>query len=95
MTAAVNELFNDTPGTPNILVKPAFLYQVPVGTPMKFGTICAFIANVTGGADLCLGMFAGEGDMTLAPHSDALHTFKDDDRVIILTKRVEELAKRN
>jgi hypothetical protein len=95
MTPAVNELFNDAPGTPNILVKPAFLYQVPVGAPMQFGTVCAFIANVTGGADLCLGMFTGEGDMTLAPHSDYLHTFSDDDRVIILTKRIEELAKRD
>ena len=90
MTAAVNELFSDAPGTSNIVILPASKYSVPVGGPgITFGTLCQLVGIVSKETDHCLGWLEEGGEMALVPNLDVKHTFGGDEQLVIMTRRTE------
>ena len=92
MTAAVNELFSDAPGTANIVILPSSKYSVPVGGPgIAFGALCQLVGTVSKEQDHCLGWLeeGGAGEMVLVPNLDVKHTFSGDEQLVIMTRRVE------
>ena len=100
MTAAVNDLIGNRPGSPSIQIHPISRYGIPSGHRVEgsdgsssyslaFGALRSLVSLVTNYEELLLGVLTGpEGDsMLLAPLASHVLHFGPNGRLIIATRK--------
>ena len=90
MTASVEDLFSDEPGSSYIHIVPIELFGLapPTGA-LPFGVVLNLVLQSSGGRDKCIGIARRKGSQILGPSLDEEHAFEGGDRLILLTRRTK------
>lgn len=91
---AMDDLFQDSPGSCNLDITPASRY-VPLGMPLSFGEVQEFCLMYSSERCICIGYVEKNGHLECMPPYDAeIETgFTMHDRLVVLRRDMEELEK--
>ena len=95
MTESVNDLFDDTPGTSNVLIVAIETFFTPPDEELSFGEILHIVTMCSDGRDKYIGFTTVDGEQVLGPHLDHYHRFQAGERLILMSRRTRKEVESN
>ena len=90
MTASVNDLFNEEPGSASLLLLPCEAYGVPHARALAFGVVVQLVVLRSRARDKLVGVIPAHGRDLICPDVEREHAFAPGDRLIIISRRTRE-----